>query len=139
MFIVLTIFSFLLNSCVNWENKDESSTILTVINVQVIARDISTDAPLQNQVVYWSIHLYNGTTNTDSNLENGQVTTDTNGEATIPAYQCQLNPNTIARVIASTPDQANNMITPMTVSYDDIKDIAIDATAIYNISYYIRK
>lgn len=137
--ILIIVFSFLLSSCVNWEDKDVLVAIQTDVNVHIIARDIVTNAPLQNQIINWSIHLYNGSTNTDSNLETGQLITNTNGETTIPTYQCQLTANKIVRISASTPDQTNDMITPVTVSYDDARIVAVNDYAVINLNYSIVK
>lgn len=131
---LIIIICLTLSSCVNWEEKDVAVVIQTDVNVDIIAT-YQNGNPMQNQIINWSIHLYNVTTNTDSDQQTGQVITNSNGEATLPVYQCQLNASKIVRIIAQTSGQANNQTTPITVSFNDAKNAMVNDLAVINVTY----
>lgn len=137
----LLMLVFFLSSCVDWDKKvAEYSIIRTDIRVRIIVKGAGTDLAISNQEVNWSIHLFNGSTDSNSNLVTGIVITDINGEAYVPVYECQLNAGKIARIIAFLPGQENSTITPLTVYFEDaVNDANDDDFAEINLDYLILK
>ncbi len=137
-FIIILVFS--LCSCYSWDGKVEPEIIRTDIRVLVSVKSKSGNTPVTYQEVSYSFHLYNGSNNTDSDQRTGKVTTDIDGAAYPPVYDCQLNAGKIARFIAYYPGQDNNTITPITVSFQDAKDAADEnGYAVISLNYMILK
>ncbi len=124
-FLILVVLSSFF-SCFSWKDAEPLVSVRTDVRVHVTVNDFSTNNPIPNQLVVWSIHLYTGQSDTESHIKTGEVTTNANGEADIPVYECMLNAGLIVRIIAFTLDQSNDMITPLTVYFDEALDASND-------------
>ena len=139
-FFLIIIFSLPFSSCVDWDDGGDWILIRTDIRVHVTVTDFISGNPVPNQLIDWSIHLYSGVTETDNNIRSGQVTTDANGMIDLPVYECMLAAGIVARIIAHTPEQSNDVITPMSVSYDEAVNAANeDDYAAIDVNYPIQK
>ena len=125
-FYLLLVFLFSFSSCYNWNAADEFIIVRTDVKVHITVKDYQTNYPVPEQLVTFAFNIYNGSTNTDSNIREGQVITDGFGKADIPIYDCQLNAGLLVRFSAQIPGQNSNDIIPLSVSFDDALDAAND-------------
>ncbi len=123
--LLLVVILIPFSSCFK-TNTAAYDIIRTDVKTTVTVLD-SLNNPIANEAVTWRIHIYNWQTYTDSNMKSGDVTTDSNGQAIIPTYDCQINNGLLVRVTAYTTNgQDVHTNEPASVSFSDANNVVDD-------------